>query len=542
MHQLQTLFREGAAAGGVPDIKERLEKLMSRYLSIKAVLLEPGIVEGADSLIGGTLRWLNHLAASSDSNADCFSEFELPLPALTNDLPHSGQNGALSCLRHVPELVVNNIIEFVLFTHRFNRSAFVGMEKTLDQLLTFVLIFMGDKTRMKNPHLKAQLAEVLETLLPAKEEDGASNMFLPGPVHDRLFVSHRHRHEIAPTLLKVFVSIEMTGESVDEYMIYNYRRPMYKILKYLWNIEEHNRRIAELAEEAYANIENADPPLFLKFINFLCNDAVYLLDEALRMMKEIREKEQEKANGDWQSLSDKDRQEKEQQLQTLFKHSKYYNMMGKETLKVLSLLTSKIVAIFVHPVMIERISTMLNYFLFKLCGPSRKDLKVADFEKVKFDPADLVSIISKIYLNLQAEDEFCKKVTQDSRSFRPELFDRLHDVLARTGRGAMLAEVEALTAKLKRLGAEAEVEEMDSDDAPEEFLDAMMFTLMKDPVILPSSKQVVDRATIARHLLSSQTDPFNREPLTMELVLPDNDLKDKIDAWWEAKRKARSPE
>ena len=53
---------------------------------------------------------------------------------------------------------------------------------------------------------------------------------------------------------------------------------------------------------------------------------------------------------------------------------------------------------------------LLNYFLFKLCGPSRKDLKVADFEKVEFDPGELVATISKIYINLQDVDEFCKKV------------------------------------------------------------------------------------------------------------------------------------
>ena len=89
---------------------------------------------------------------------------------------------------------------------------------------------------------------------------------------------------------------------------------------------------------------------------------------------------------------------------------RYYNIMGKETLKVLSMITSKVVDIFVHPMMLERISTMLNYFLFKLCGPSRKDLKVADSERVDFDPAELVAIISKIYINLQSVDEFCKKV------------------------------------------------------------------------------------------------------------------------------------
>lgn len=38
-------------------------------------------------------------------------------------------------------------------------------------------------------------------------------------------------------------------------------------------------------------------------------------------------------------------------------------------------------------------------------------------------------------------------------------------------------------------------------DAPEEFLDPIMGTLMRDPVLLPSSKNIVDRAVIARHIL-----------------------------------------
>lgn len=38
-------------------------------------------------------------------------------------------------------------------------------------------------------------------------------------------------------------------------------------------------------------------------------------------------------------------------------------------------------------------------------------------------------------------------------------------------------------------------------DAPDEFLDPIMSTLMLDPVLLPSSNVTVDRSTIARHLL-----------------------------------------
>jgi len=50
--------------------------------------------------------------------------------------------------------------------------------------------------------------------------------------------------------------------------------------------------------------------------------------------------------------------------------------------------------------------------------------------------------------------------------------------------------------------------------------DPLMYTLMEDPVILPSSRMSIDRATIRSHLLSDPNDPFNRVPLTMEDVIP----------------------
>jgi hypothetical protein len=53
-----------------------------------------------------------------------------------------------------------------------------------------------------------------------------------------------------------------------------------------------------------------------------------------------------------------------------------------------------------------------------------------------------------------------------------------------------------------------------------EMIDPLMFTLMNDPVILPTSKTRIDRQTIKSHLLSDATDPFNRAPLKIEDVLP----------------------
>lgn len=50
--------------------------------------------------------------------------------------------------------------------------------------------------------------------------------------------------------------------------------------------------------------------------------------------------------------------------------------------------------------------------------------------------------------------------------------------------------------------------------------DGLLYTIMKDPVTLPSSRAVVDRATIKSHLLSDSKDPFNRVPLKIEEVIP----------------------
>ena len=49
--------------------------------------------------------------------------------------------------------------------------------------------------------------------------------------------------------------------------------------------------------------------------------------------------------------------------------------------------------------------------------------------------------------------------------------------------------------------------------------DPLMDTLMTDPVQLPSGT-IMDKKVILRHLLNSQTDPFNRQPLTEDLLKP----------------------
>lgn len=103
-----------------------------------------------------------------------------------------------------------------------------------------------------------------------------------------------------------------------------------------------------------------------------------------------------------------------------------------------------------------------------------------------------------------------------------------------------MGEISDFAIKVSQLEKEEIENQKALEDAPDEFLDPIMSTLMTDPVILPSSHVTVDRTTIARHLLSDQTDPFNREPLTMDQVKTDTTLKEKIESWVRERRMSKN--
>lgn len=129
-------------------------------------------------------------------------------------------------------------------------------------------------------------------------------------------------------------------------------------------------------------------------------------------------------------------------------------------------------------------------------------------------------------------------MSNDGRSYSPELFEFAEQVLVRIGGGNLITDILEFSEKVRQLANQKKIDEEALVDPPDEFLDPIMSTLMQDPVILPSSKTTVDRTTIARHFLSDQNDPFNRAPLTMDQVKPDVELKRRITEWMQEKRAA----
>jgi ubiquitin conjugation factor E4 A len=65
-------------------------------------------------------------------------------------------------------------------------------------------------------------------------------------------------------------------------------------------------------------------------------------------------------------------------------------------------------------------------------GPKKKDLKVKNLEEFQFRPRELVANICRIYINLgDADDNFCRAVSRDGRSYSHRLFEQAEMVLCK---------------------------------------------------------------------------------------------------------------
>jgi ubiquitin conjugation factor E4 B len=274
----------------------------------------------------------------------------------------------------------------------------------------------------------------------------------------------------------------------------------------------------------------------VQFVNLLMNDATYVLDEGLGKFPKIHDLQTQLRDP---SLADQDREKLEEELQTTEGQAASFMQLANETVGMMKLFTNTLADAFTMPEVVGRLAAMLDFNLSVLTGPKSKKLKVDNPEKYFFNPKTLLPELVDIYLNLASSREFIEAVAADGRSYNPEMMQATLEILKNKDLKyphELLAWA-TLCNKFVQAKIEFEQLELDYSDAPAEFEDEIMGDLMKDPVILPS-RHILDRSTIVQHLLSDPKDPYTRQPMTIEDVVPDVALKARIDAWKESKRAA----
>ncbi|EPS64850.1 hypothetical protein M569_09926 [Genlisea aurea] len=479
----------------------RLEKDIEMYsqekLCIEAqIMRDSGFLQRALSYFRLMIVWLVGLVGG----------FKMPLPA---ECPKE--------FAAMPEHFVEDAMELLIFASRIPR-ALDGV--ILDDFMNFIIMFMASPEYVRNPYLRAKMVEVLNNWMPRGSSSSKAT--------ESLFEGHQLSLEyLVRNLLKLYVDIEFTGSHTQFYDKFNIRHNIAELLEYLWQVPSHRnvwRRIAKEEEKG----------VYLNFLNFLINDSIYLLDESLNKILEIKEIEAEMSNTvEWERRPVQERQERTRVFQSQENIVRIDMKLANEDVSLLAFTSEQITAPFLLPEMVERVASMLNYFLLQLVGPQRKSLSLKDPEKYEFRPKHLLKQIVHIYVNLSRGDTnniFPAAITRDGRSYNEQLFGAALDVLQRIGDDhRTIRDFINLGAKAKVAASEAMDAEAALGDIPDEFLDPIQYTLMKDPVILPSSKVIVDRPVIQRHLLSDSTDPFNRSHLTGDMLIPAVELKSRIE-------------
>lgn len=232
-------------------------------------------------------------------------------------------------------------------------------------------------------------------------------------------------------------------------------------------------------------------------------------------------------------LDDNARQEQEETLASVQEKAKGYMELTNETVAMLKLFTEALGDSFTKKEVVVRLAHMLDYNLEALVGPKKANLKVENPQDYKWNPRQLLSEIVDVYLNLKDKQPFLESVATDDRSYRAEYFTEAAKILQRFALKApeQLQEWDQLAERIRLVKEEHDMEDADLGDIPDEYLDPLLATLMEDPVILPVSRQTLDRSTVRSHLLSDPHDPFNRAPLTIDEVIPNDALRDEIQTW-----------
>lgn len=537
LHRLKEVIgdMEGAKENGslAPDqemqlsvLKGRFDALLQAKLCYDVYLRDADLLTSLVRFVTADAEWLMKKLL-----ADPKRESLLPLP-----IPVDPTFASL------PEHTVETITTVLLTTMRTEPQIIDENAALLEDMVSFCIAASASPLHVKNPYLRAKLIEFLWTIFPrssAMDDDDEGHGQGTNSAMESLFAGHMLSRRFLPAaLFRLYVDVEHTGSHNQFFDKFSIRYRIGSILESLWYMADYRKSVRNEAK---------DEGRFLRFVNMVLNDANHLLDSALDDLEEMNSLQTLISGGsqEWQSLNDEEKAEKKDRLQKVEGSAKSHNQLGNNNVKLLWLLTDDEVVqrIFLRPEMVSRLCEMLNYLLERLCGKRCRDLRVEEPKKVFWNPRLLLSRIMQTYIHFHGNGPFASAIARDGRSYKPELFTRALGIATRR-RLMSIPDVQ----KLQDLAAAAAAaqekdneEEEDLGDIPDEFLDPIMSSLMRDPVLLPTSGNIMDRAVISRILLSDKIDPFNRKLLTEDMLEPDVELKEKIKCFIsERKRSSRS--
>ena len=438
-------------------------------------------------------------------------------------------------LSYMPQFIYQNIITISKYIKKYKEASLIDNIHCTKAIIYFSLIFSCQQNLIRNPHFRMEIFDIMIFLFSMYENhEHTSKIF-------NLLNEKFIKESLMVSILRVFVDAERLGTSNQFYEKFVVRA------KIMILIENINKGYGHLFEENLKEYTEKYPEESKKMVNNLLNDLIYLNDECIENLKVIKNYQDlldDKVRYNKMSIDNKRFEERRFNEKDKIVRAQIKLFNG--SLKFLVCISKILQNFFIKNDFISQLVGYLNYSLNIFGSPLNYELKLKNINEYNFNPHFILGSILSTYSAFYDKFHFIEGVIKDERSYKFSNFDRAKNLVA-NNKNITISEPDfnnyiKFVDNLRREEKIIKNEEINYDDAPQEFLDGLTFLIMTDPVKLPKSQVILDRKTIETHLLSDQTDPFNREPLTKEMLIPCPTLKAKIEEYIQNKKNEKRRE
>ena len=406
-------------------------------------------------------------------------------------LIHLYQNKQDNIIQNIPSFWIDNLLDYGLEFIKPLNNINIPLEKPIE----CCILLMGDNHNISNHYLRTKASKLISYILPENNNKDYLNLEICQQL-------------LLPNLIQLYVEIENTGSDNQFYQKFEPRYHIsYLIRHILTEVVEPNYR------EILTNFSNSNITIYKRFITMNMSDLNFMLEEIVNSVTKIKNISLRISFDQLtriMALLKSDLLFSYEQLELLYTDSKYLNNL------------------FITPEIITQFVPMANYFIKYFINEDMVDKKTYGYR-----PEKIVELLSKIYLEISHSDNVIQEIILDKRSYYPKLFDDMSNYLVNINKITELEKVNFQMiktiedSKIKKINSQVVL--IDDNEIPDDIMDPIMCSIMIEPILLPSSKKIMDKSVICRYLLSDQEDPFNRDPLDIEELEKFNSLPETIE-------------
>ena len=396
----------------------------------------------------------------------------------------------------------NDILENMYIFYKNNK---IELTKNVTEVLEN--IFLGKITN--NPNIKINYIYLFNNYLLEKVDYNSKTIAIPN------FVNYdKNISRITLTLLTLSNSFK---KSFNNDQIYNNIYPM-SLLTNIFNLTIYN-----VDDFRYYFDNKINMKYFKELIYENLSHFQYVIDEILETLNKINSVEQSNIDleGNLNELSEED----DDLVYELKEQINNYTIY----LDVFSAFIIKTTKHYSNIILCDEIKHSLNNIIIITINNitiHQKKYKIINKSKLKFTPIDLLITIKSILLNLiyiRKNESIVSLLLSKNDSYIKNSVKRINNILSKKEKIKTLeySYLNFLNDKINET-----LDHNKDIEIPDDLCDPIMDTLIENPVMLPNNI-IIDYGTISRHLLTNESNPFNREPLTLE-ILDEYNKKDLI--------------